>query len=106
MKKIINKFLLAVEKFMHEMHSKHPGFTYNACGHLLKIKKDFRNLKKEKIQNISTKMSYIKLAFNMIWFMEILKILQEEQLQMKYYVIRHLILRKTYIIWVDKGSEF
>ena len=38
MKKIINKFLLAVEKFMHEMHSKHPGFTYNACGHLLKIK--------------------------------------------------------------------
>ena len=106
MNKIINKFLLAVEKFMHEMHSKHPGFTYNACGHLLKIKKEFRNLKKEKIQDISTKMSYIKLAFNIIWFMEILKILHEEQLQMKYYVIRHLMLRTPYIIWVDRDSEF
>ena len=29
---IINKFLLAGDKFMSEMHLKQPGFTYSACG--------------------------------------------------------------------------
>ena len=29
---IINKFLLAGDKFMPEMHLKQPGFKYNACG--------------------------------------------------------------------------
>ena len=32
MNEIVNKFLLAVDKFMPEMHLKQPGFTYNACG--------------------------------------------------------------------------
>ena len=31
---------------MPEMHLKRPGFTYSACGHLLKTKKKFKNLKK------------------------------------------------------------
>ena len=31
MNEIVNKFLLAVDKFMPEIHLKHPGFTYNAC---------------------------------------------------------------------------
>ena len=30
--KIVNKFLLAGDKFMPEMHSKQPGFTYSASG--------------------------------------------------------------------------
>ena len=30
--KIVNKFLLAGDKFMLEMHLKQPGFTYSACG--------------------------------------------------------------------------
>ena len=29
--KIINKFLLAGDKFMPELHLKQPGFTYSAC---------------------------------------------------------------------------
>ena len=29
---IVNKFLLASDKFMPEMHSKQPGFTYSAHG--------------------------------------------------------------------------
>ena len=29
---IVNKFLLAGDKFMPEMHLKQPGFTYIACG--------------------------------------------------------------------------
>ena len=32
MRKIINKFLLTGDKFMPELHSKQPGFTYSACG--------------------------------------------------------------------------
>ena len=32
MDNLINAFLLAGDKFMPEMHLKHPGFTYSACG--------------------------------------------------------------------------
>ena len=32
MNKVINKFLLAGDKFMPELHLKQPGFTYSACG--------------------------------------------------------------------------
>ena len=35
---IINKFLLVGDKFMSEMHSKQPGFTYSACGTFTKNK--------------------------------------------------------------------
>ena len=31
MNKIVNKFLLAGDKFMPEMHLKQPEFTYSAC---------------------------------------------------------------------------
>ena len=30
--KIVNKFLLAAEKFMPQMHLKQPEFTFSACG--------------------------------------------------------------------------
>ena len=71
----VNNFLLAVDKFMSEMNLKQPGFTNSACGPFKKkIKKEFRNLKKQEIQNIFTKMNLIRLIFNMTWLMEILKI--------------------------------
>ena len=38
MNNIINKFLLAGDKFMPEMHLKQPGFTYCACGPFTKHK--------------------------------------------------------------------
>ena len=38
MNDIINKFLLAGDKFMPEMHLKQPGFTYSACGPFTKNK--------------------------------------------------------------------
>ena len=34
----LNKFLLAWDKFMPEMHLREPGFTYSACGSFTKIK--------------------------------------------------------------------
>ena len=38
MNEIINKFSLAGDKFMPEMHLKQPGFTYSACGPFTKNK--------------------------------------------------------------------
>ena len=35
----VNKFLLADDKFMPEMHLKQPGFTYCACGPFTKNNK-------------------------------------------------------------------
>ena len=32
MNQILNKFLLAGDKFMAEMHLRQPGFTYSPCG--------------------------------------------------------------------------
>ena len=32
MNQIVDKFLLAGDKFMSEMHLRQPGFTYSACG--------------------------------------------------------------------------
>ena len=32
MNNIINKFLLASDKFMPEMHFRQPQFVYSACG--------------------------------------------------------------------------
>ena len=75
MNKIVNKFLLAGDKFMPEMHLKQPGFTRIVLvDHLLKIKNELKNLKKQEIQAIFTKMNLIRLVFNMIWHMEIIKI--------------------------------
>ena len=39
MNEIVNKLLLAGDKFMPEMHLKPPGFTYSACGPFTKNKK-------------------------------------------------------------------
>ena len=38
MNETVNKFLLAGDKFMSEMHLKQPGFTYSACGPFTKNK--------------------------------------------------------------------
>ena len=44
MNNIINKFLLAGDKFMPEMHLKQPAFTYSACGPFTKQKERIKNI--------------------------------------------------------------
>ena len=73
MDEIVNKFLLAGDTFMLEMHLKQTGLTYSACGPFTK-NKEFKILKKQEIQAIFTKMNLIRLVFNVILHMEILKI--------------------------------
>ena len=74
MNEIVNKFLLIGNKRMSEMHLKQSGFTYSACGPFTKKKKELKNLCKQEIQTIFTKMILIKLVFNMIWLMVNVKI--------------------------------
>ena len=46
MNEMLNKFLLAGDKFMPEMHLKQPKFTYSACGPSTKNKERIQKLKK------------------------------------------------------------
>ena len=46
MNEIVNKFLLAEDKFMPEMHLRQPGFTYSACGPFTKNKERIQRFKK------------------------------------------------------------
>ena len=62
--------------------------------HLLKTKEEYKNSKKQEIQGIFNKTNQKKLASNMTWLLEILKIYHEEQQLIKYYVIKDLILLK------------
>ena len=45
MNNITNKFLLAGDKFMPEMHLRQPQFTYSACGPFTKHKQRIQKFK-------------------------------------------------------------
>ena len=44
MNQIVNKFLLAADKFMPEMQLRQPGFTYSACGPFTRNKQRIKKL--------------------------------------------------------------
>ena len=68
MNNITNNFLLAVDKFMPEMHLR-PRVDL-----LLDIEKELKNLNKQVIRVIFIEMILIKLVFNTILLMQIIKI--------------------------------
>ena len=74
MNEIVNMLLLVGDKYIPEMHLRQAGFTYSACGPFTKNKERIQSLKKQGIQAIFIKMNLIRIVFNMIWHMEILKI--------------------------------
>ena len=76
MNKLVNKFLSARDKFMPEMHLKEPEFTYSTCGPFTKNKERIKKFKETGDTNYIYKKHLLKLDFNMIWLMKILKILQ------------------------------
>ena len=55
MNEIVNKFLLAGDKFMPEMHLRQPGFTYSACGPFTKNIEQIKNSRKQEMQDIFIK---------------------------------------------------
>ena len=74
MNEILNKFLLAGDKFMPEMHLKQPGLTYSACGPLTKNKERIQKFKETWDTNYIYKNELKRHIFSIIWLMEILKI--------------------------------
>ena len=77
MNETVNKFLVAGDKFMPEMHLQQPRFAYSACGPFTENKErilKFKELKKQEIQDIFIKPNFTIPVFNTIWLMEILQI--------------------------------
>ena len=74
MNNIINKFLLVGDKFVSEMHLRQLQFIYGACGPFTRHKERIKNLNKHVIRVIFIEMNLIKLLFNMILLMQIIKI--------------------------------
>ena len=66
MNEIINKFLLAGDTFLPEMHLRQPGFTYIACGPFTKNKERVEKVMRTGNTDFIYKMNLIKLVFNMI----------------------------------------
>ena len=50
MNNIINKFLLAGDKFMPEMHLRQPQFVYSACGPFTRHKERIKEFKLQVIR--------------------------------------------------------
>ena len=63
MNEIINKFLLAGDKFMPEMHLKQPRFTYSACGPFTKSKERILKFKETGETNYIDKNELHKACF-------------------------------------------
>ena len=72
MNNVINIFLLAGDKFMPEIHLRQPQFVYSACGPFTRHK--LKNLNKLVIRVIFIEMNLIKIVFNTILLMQIIKI--------------------------------
>ena len=63
MNRIVDKFLLAVDKFMPEMHLKEPRFTYSASRPFTKNKERIRNFKETADTNFIYKNELDKTCF-------------------------------------------
>ena len=95
MNEIVNKFLLAGDKFMPEMHLKQPGFTYSACGLFTKNKERIQKFKETGDTNYSYKNELDKACFQDYIASRDFKDLAKRTASDKFYEIKHLILVKV-----------
>ena len=63
MHEVINKILLVGDKFMPEMHSKQPAFTYSACGPFTKNKERIKRFMQTGNTNFIYKNEFDKACF-------------------------------------------
>ena len=73
MNEIVNKFLLAGDKLMPEMHLK-TGFTESACGPFTKSNNRIQKFEKTGDSQYIYQNKLDKSRFQQTWLMEILKI--------------------------------
>ena len=95
MNDIINKLLLAGDKFMPEMHLEKPGFTYSACGLFTKNKKRIQTFNQTGDSRYFYKNELDKACFQHDMAYGDFKDLQKKTAADKYLKIKHLILLKT-----------
>ena len=63
MNEIVQKFLLASDRFTPKMHLKQPGFTYSACGPFTKSKERIQKFKETEDTNYICKNKLDKICF-------------------------------------------
>ena len=63
MNEIVNKFLLAGDKFMPEMNLKQPGFTYSACGPFTRNRERIQKIKETSDRSYIYKNELDKVCF-------------------------------------------
>ena len=63
MNEIVDKFLLAGDKFMVKIHLKQPGFTYSACEPFTKNKERIQKVKETEDRNYVYKNELDKVSF-------------------------------------------
>ena len=94
MNEIVNKFLLAGNNFLPEMHLRQPGFTYNACGLFTKNKERIQKFKETGDSRYIYQNELDKAFFQHDMAYEDFKDLARKKVSRKYCVIMHLILLK------------
>ena len=94
MNEILSKFLLAEEKFMSEIHLRWPGFTYSAYGPFTKNKEGIQKIKETGVSRYIYQDELNKAYFQRDMGYGDFKYL-EEQLLIRYYMMKHLILLKV-----------
>ena len=72
MNNVINKFLLAGDIFIPKMHLRQPRFVYSACGPFTRHKERIKEFKRT--GDTFIEINSIKLVFNTILLMQIIKI--------------------------------
>ena len=94
MNEIVDKFLLAGNNFLPEMHLRQPGFTYNACGLFTKNKERIQKFKETGDSRYIYQNELDKAFFQYDMAYEDFKDLARKTVSRKYCVIMHLILLK------------
>ena len=83
MNNLINRFLLAGDKFIPEIHLRQPQFTYSACGPFTRHEERIQKFKETSDTNYVFKNELDKACLFMMPHILIVKILQKEPLQIK-----------------------
>ena len=112
MNQIINKFLLAGDKFMPEMHLKQPRFTYSACRPFTRNKQRIQKFIEtgDKIYIYNNELDKACFQHDMAYgkYKDLEKITQSDKVlkDKGFHKILSNSKRKPNKIWVDQRSEF
>ena len=71
MNEIVNKFLLAGDKFMPEMHLRQPGLTCITCKPFNENQERIKKFEETRDSRYIYQNKLDTVSFNMTWFMEI-----------------------------------